>query len=151
MTKFLTGQYIMKDPSSGAISGFNMRIYGHSHSDAFRYPYEWQNASRHGGWDLAEKLIDEGKIYYVHNFHKLKCPTGHAFPYGGTWVCNTCGNSGLDEEWWKIKVMQDGNEWFCVGLGFTNLQESSNFAFGTTRDAAIEAYGILMTSMKGKS
>jgi hypothetical protein len=90
-------------------------------------------------------LIDEGKIYYVHNFHNLKCPLGNAFPYGGTWACNTCGNQGLDEGWWKIKVMRDGAEWCCVGLGFENLQESENLAFGTTRNAAIEAYGLLMT------
>lgn len=39
-----------------------------------------------------------------------------------------------------IKVMKDGNSFCCVGEGFTNLQESNNYAFGDTFENAISNY-----------
>ena len=50
-------------------------------------------------------------------------------------------------EVWKkenSKVFQDGNEWCCIGIDFEDLQASDNYAFGETREAAIENYGKLM-------
>lgn len=147
-----TGQDYIKNPCSSSISGFNMKIYGHSYCDAFQYPHERQDADRHGGWDLAERLIDEGKIYFVHNFHRSHggCDNGHAFPYGGTWACNTCNCDHIDKPWWTIKVMKDGNAWCCVGESFVKLQESDNYAFGDTKDEAIQNYGDLFIASPDK-
>lgn len=131
--------------SGSALAGFNRRIFGSSYVDAFKYPNEQQNGDMIAGWYKACEMIDAGKIYFVHNFHHSHggC-SGHAFQYGGFWVCNTCGCKSVDEKWWIIKVLKDGNVWCCVGEGFENLQESDNFAFGDTRDEAINNYGTLM-------
>lgn len=123
-----------------AAAGFNRCVGGWTWIDAFQYPHEKTDRYLHGGWDLAQKLIDKGEIYYVHNFHRLDCETGYAFPYGGTWVCNTCGKQDLMNDKWKIKVFKDGNAWCCVGLNFVNLQESDNYAFGKTRQESIDTY-----------
>ena len=141
-----TGQDYIKNPCGSSISGFNLRIYGHSYNDAFRHQPERSDRDRCGGWDLACRLIDEGKIFYRHNFHKSHggCENGFAFPYGGTWVCNTCDNAHLDKPWWIIKVMKDGNAYCCVGEAFVNLQESECYAFGDTKEEAIKIYGDLM-------
>lgn len=130
-----------------ANAGFNRRVGGASWNECFTYQHERENRDLHYGFDLADKWINEGKIFYLHNFHHThsKC-TGHAFRYGGFWVCNTCCNQGVDRPWWSIKVFKDGNAWCCVGLGFENLQASENYAFGDTRDGAIDAYGTLMLS-----
>lgn len=117
--------------------GFNRRVYGHTYNEAFQYPHDYDS---YGGWTLAEKLIDEGKIYSVHNFHSLDCKGGFAFYYGGTFVCNTCGGAHLDNDKWKIRVFKDGAAWCCVGLGFENLQESDNYAFGDSKNEVIENY-----------
>lgn len=144
MNKYMTGQYVIKDPSGSAICGFNCRIGGHSYLDTFQYPHERTDAERHAGWELADRMIEAGKLFFVHNFHKLSCEKGHAFPYGGTWACNTCNRDHIDEPWWKIKVFKDGNAWCCIGVDFEDLQASNNYAFGETREAAIENYGRLM-------
>lgn len=144
--RFLTGQDVIKNPCGSSISGFNCRVGGYSYLDTFRYPHERTDGARHGGWDLADKMIAEGRLFFVHNFHKLECERGFAFPYGGTWVCNECGRNHLDREWWKIRVFKDGNAWFCIGVGFVNLQESDNYDFGDTREEAINNYGKKMLS-----
>ena len=147
-----TGQDIIKNPCGSSIAGFNRRIFGSSYNESFQYPHERSNHEMQGGWSLAEKLIEEGKIYYIHNFHRSHggCSNGHAFQYGGTWVCNTCNRSRLDAEWWKIKVYKDGNAWCCVGTGFENLQESDNYAFGDTKEEAIQNYGDCMEALADK-
>jgi len=49
-------------------------------------------------------MIKEGEIYYTHTFpHGCK---DLSFKYGGSDVCNSCGNSGLGKSWWNIKVMK---------------------------------------------
>lgn len=142
-TTFLAAQdmtdYSFVCNGGSAAVGFNRRVGGETYLDCFRYPHERTDRYLHSGWDLAEKLIDAGKIYFVNNFHHLDC-NGFAFRYGGTWVCNSCGGSHLDNEKWKIRVFKDGDAWCCVGLGFINLQESTNYAFGHTRDESIENY-----------
>lgn len=145
INKFLTAQDMTDYPavcnggSGGA--GFNRRVYGSTYLEAFQYPHEFQDVYLNAGYRLADKLIDQGKIYYVHNFHHLDCRRGgYAFQYGGFWVCNDCGGSNLENEKWKIKVFKDGNNYCCVGLGFENLQESSNYGFGDTKEDAIKDY-----------
>lgn len=124
--------------SAGA--GFNRCVSGETYFDAFKYPHEKTDAYLNDGWNLAQKLIDRGEIYYVQNFHRYDCKNGYAFPYGGTWVCNVCGKRDLMSDKWKIRVFKDGNQWCCVGIGFVNLQESTNYAFGNTREESIDNY-----------
>jgi len=151
MNKYMTGQDVLKNPNGSSISGFNCRIGGHSYLDTFSYPHERTDMDRHNGWDIADKLIKSGELFFVHNFHYLSCEKGLAFPYGGTWACNTCNSDHLDCIWWKIKVFKDGSQWCCIGLDFENLQESDNYAFGETRESAIESYGRLMLAMSEKA
>ncbi|PCI54177.1 MAG: hypothetical protein COB36_10835 [Alphaproteobacteria bacterium] len=141
-----TGQDYIKNPCGSSIAGFNLRQGGHSYNETFHYPHERTDGHRHGGWELADRLIDEGKIFFLHNFHSSHggCPNGFAFPYGSTWACNTCNNDHLDKSWWAIKVMKDGDAWCCVGEEFINLQESDCYAFGDTKKEAIENYGTVM-------
>lgn len=88
-------------------------------------------------------MIQAGEIYSVHPFPHAAC-TGAAFAFGGTWACNSCNNDHLDKPWWRVRVMPDGDAWCVVGEGFQNLQESSNYAFGDTRQDALSAYAALM-------
>ena len=144
MAKLLFSEAFLKYPGGDAGGGFNSRILGHSRNEAMQ---NFQYAgSRESGWHAADKLAREGKLYAVHNFHHSHECKGHAFPYGGTFVCNECNRSRLDEPWWAIKCYPDGNAWCCVGLDFEDLQSSDCFAFGDTYEAAISAYGDLMTA-----
>lgn len=149
--KFKYAQDVLRDTSSGsANAGFNRRVGGDSYAEAFQYEHERHDREMYAGWNLADKMINEGKLFYVHNFHHSHegCD-GHAFRYGGSMVCNTCGKSALEKEWWKIKVYKDGNAWCCIGTGFENLQESDNVAFGDTRNEAIDNYGKVMATRTG--
>lgn len=136
--KFVTAQDYFKSCSVDVAMGFNRRVYGESFTEAVRQG----EAGIATGWQIADDAIREGKIYYLHNMHSDgRCC---AFPYGGTWVCNGCGNSLLNKPWWIIRVFKDGNAWCCVGEGFENLQESDNYAFGKDREEAINNYRALM-------
>ncbi len=148
--KLEMSQDIMRNPGGTASAGFNRRVYGTPYNDCFQHDHERFDRDLHGGWDLADRLIAEGKLYSVHNFHRSHgdCPNGYAFQYGGQWVCNTCGDSGVDRPWWAIKVFPDGDAWCCIGLGFEDLQASDNYAFGKTREQAIANYGNLMSAVK---
>jgi hypothetical protein len=130
-----------------APAGFNSKVLGDTYSQVFAWPHARFSGGMNSGWNLAEKLIAEGKIYYWHNFHFLSGCKGHAFTYGGTWACNTCNCDGFQKPWWIVRVEQDGDAWICRGEGFINLQESDNYAFGATRDEAIKNYGELMLSV----
>ena len=143
--KFLLSQDVMKYPGGSASAGFNQRVHGNSYSDTFKYPHQQFDRELSSGWYLADEMIRDGKLFYVHNFHDIDCPKGYAFPYGGTWACNTCNRDHFEKEWWKIKVFKDGNAWCCIGVDFENLQESENYAFGDMRDEAIRNYGLLMS------
>ena len=128
--KLLMAQDIIPNADGTVMSGFNTKVQGGSYYYAFN-----------SGWNLAEEFINEGKIYYVHNFHNSECPmNGHAYLFGGIWVCNECGKNNVGKKWWTIRVFQDGNKWCCVGEGFVNVQESDNYAFGKTRKKAIKNY-----------
>jgi hypothetical protein len=147
INKFKTAQYIIKN--SAGMHGFNRRIYGETFNEAFGYPCA-HDPSGWAGFELVEKMIMSGKIYFVHRFRHIKYRKGeeickgYAFPYGGTYVCNTCNNSKLNRHWWKVKVYKDGTAWCCVGEGFEDLQKSDNYAFGETREESLEKYEVLM-------
>lgn len=143
MDKFALAQDVLKHAGGSVGAGFNRRVQGMTYNECFRFPTEQFDRELHAGWDKADEMIKEGKLFYVHNFHNLACH-GYAFQYGGCFVCNTCQRERLEREWWKIKVMKDGTAWCCVGNGFVNLQESDNYAFGDTREDAIEKYGAMM-------
>ena len=140
-----SAQDFLKDTASGETrGGFNSRIQGHTllqTTEGIPSGSRW--GQRSWGWEMADKMIKEGKIYFTHNFHQSHqgCEKGYAFPYGGTWACNTCNSDGFQKDWWNIKVFQDGDAWCCVGEGFENLQESDCYAFGDSREEAIGAYG----------
>ena len=135
--KLLTAQHIFKNAGGQLSAGFNQAIYGDLLD--ITQPKEVIR-----GYCKAENMIADGEVYYVHNFHKIEC-TGHrpsdAFIYGGFWVCTSCGKKSIDKPWWIIKVERDGDSWCCKGENFINLQESDNYAFGTTREEAIRNYG----------
>lgn len=143
--KLKMAQDVLKDYSGGH-GGFNSRIFGHTYQDRFGYP-AYVDRAEVAGFYLADKMIMDGRLYYVQPFKHLaygQICKGHPFPYGGTWVCNTCNNSGLDQPWWKVKVYKDGNAWCCIGPDFEDLQESNDYAFGDTRDEALANYEKLM-------
>ncbi|MEE8423856.1 MAG: hypothetical protein V3S49_04890 [Thermodesulfobacteriota bacterium] len=124
------------------MAGFNNRIMGSVYNEVFKYPHNYDMFS---GWEIAGKMIADGKIYFLHNFHNSHSGcTGYAFQYGGFWVCNTCRKKSVDDKWWIIKVYKDGNAWCCVGEDFEDLQTSGNYAFGDTREEAIKNYGDIM-------
>jgi hypothetical protein len=90
-------------------------------------------------------MISAGKIYFVHPFPHGKCKaTG--FIYGGTWACNACNSDGFQKPWWNVRVIKDGMAWCVVGEGFEDLQASSNYAFGDTKQQALDAYAELMNA-----
>ena len=152
MNKLLFGDDVIKNGAGYALAGFNRRVLGSTQSEAFKYPHERVNRELHGGWELADRMIREGKLYYVHNFHQShECKDGWAFQYGGSWVCNGCNHSHLDKPWWTIKVYKDGNAWCCVGLEFEDLQESDCYSFGDTREESIKNYGDLMIQQDAES
>jgi len=136
---------VLKGSGGSAFGGFNSRIMGHDYSQTMS-GRTWDIGQTVAGWRLADDMVRAGKLYAVHNFHHSHECAGHAFPYGGTFVCNECGKSRLEKEWWTIKCYVDGNAWCCVGPDFEDLQSSDCFAFGDTYDAAIAAYGDLMVS-----
>lgn len=143
MNKIKTAQDVLVNPGGYYSAGFNQRIFG---LECPEITPSYGSSPQYHGWNHAEQMVQAGLLFYVHNFHMVECKTGYAFPYGSTWVCNTCQKEQLDRPWWSIRVQKDGNEWFCTGLDFVDLQESQNFAFGQTREAAIEAYGCLFNS-----
>lgn len=129
--------FFARHTDADILCGFNRRILGEGMPT---YP---TNIDTQNGWWKADEMIRAGKIYFVEPFPHNNCK-GHAFLYGGRWVCNTCGHGNLFKSWWVIKVMKDGKAWCCIGSDFKDLQESDNYAFGDTREEAIEKYGELM-------
>ena len=139
MSEMLMAQDLLKTEDSYVRGGFNTRLLGGSFRDVAdnnpRQPYCH-------GFNLAERMIEEGKIFYTHIF-KCECG-GSVFQYGTTWICRKCDKKNREKPWWIIKVFMDGNAWCCIGLDFINLQESENYAFGNTRQEAIDEYDKIM-------
>jgi len=142
MEKLKYAQDLIKTSNSSVACGFNMFIMGHRKPN-FGDGHHDINA-RLQGYEYAESMAKKGEIAFTHKF-RCKCCGGCPFQYGGFWVCNDCGGKNVDNDWWKVKVEKDGNEYCAHGLDFINLQESDNYAFGKTFDEALKEYGKLMT------
>lgn len=140
----------MSQAGGEAGCGFNARLMGETYSDATANIRDGRRyGERAAGWNLADGMARKGKLYAIHNFHHSHECSGHAFPYGGKFVCETCtwpGYPDLRKDWWAIKCYPDGNAWCCVGLDFEDLQASDNYAFADTYEGAIKAYGDLMVA-----
>ncbi|MNT26894.1 hypothetical protein D3C86_1700550 [compost metagenome] len=92
-------------------------------------------------------MVRDGKIYSVHPFPHGNCKST-GFVYGGTWACNGCNSDGFQKPWWAVRIMKDGDAWMVMGEGFEDLQASSNYAYGNTREEALNAYAALMEPAK---
>ena len=124
--------------------GFNSRVQGVEFCSATDGAYK---AERMQGWWKANEMIRDGKIYFVHPFRHGQCKyTG--FVYGGTWACNGCNRDGFQKPWWSVRIMKDGDAWVVMGEGFEDLQISANYAYGNTREDALNAYAALMEQNK---
>ena len=130
---FKTAHDILKNPNNLYAIGFNRALYGD------KFPNVTEPIEVKQGYFHAKDMIEDGKVFYVHNFHDIECKE-KAFLYGGFWCCNSCGKRGVDKDYWVVKVFKDGNEHCCIGEGFINLQESDNYGFGKTKLEAIKSY-----------
>lgn len=134
-------QDLIKTNNPSVASGFNMFVSGY---DVPLHHEFHDHVAREQGYDYAKEMAKKGEITFTHKF-RCECG-GYPLMYGGFWCCNSCGGKNVDEDWWKIKVEKDGNEFCCHGLDFVTITESDNCAFGGTFDIAIENYGKLMQS-----
>lgn len=126
------------------MAGFNVFISGGREPEIQEYGDKTEGYAMHKGYQYASKMAKEYGIAFTHRFKCGSTESCYPFEYGGFFVCNYCGNKGVDKDWWKIKVEKDGNAYCCHGLDFINLQESDNVAFGYTFEEAIKNYGKLM-------
>lgn len=138
MEKLKYAQDLIKTSSVHVNCGFNQFIGGADEPKKSDYGSHEQWYAELQGYEYAKDMAKRSGIAFT---HKFKCGCGgYAFQYGGFWVCNKCGNKGVDKEWWKIKVEKDGNQFCCHGLDFEDLQSSNNYAFGETFETAINNY-----------
>jgi len=148
MEKLKTAQELIKTRNSNIMGGFNQFIYGMGQPNRSDYGDKSQWYEEQQGYDFAKKMAKEDAISFTHIFKcgskKNNC---HPFTYGGSIVCNSCNRSGVDKEWWKIKVEKDGNSFCCHGLDFQDLNSSNNYAFGDTFEAAISNYETVMLAV----
>ena len=135
--------------SVSVMAGFNAFVYGFGEPKNRDYGDKTQWYSELQGYECAKKMAKNNGIPFTSVF-KCRESRCHPFSYGGFFVCNDCGNSGVDKDWWKIQVEKDGSEFCCHGLDFINLQESSNYAFGKTFEDAIYNYEMLMLKQYNK-
>ena len=136
-------QDLIKASNRNVLGGFNTFINGGQEPKGHEYGDKSEWYARLQGYQYAEKMAKKNGIAFTKPFKCGKSSGCHPFEYGGSFVCNSCGNSGVDKDWWKIKVEKDGNAYCCHGLDFINLQESDNVAFGDTFEEAIKNYGEL--------
>lgn len=140
--KLLTCQYIFPNAPPSYAAGFNSRVYGESYQEACGYPCA-HDGNRISGWQKADDMVNEGKIYSIYRFKHLafdKICKGISFSYGGQKVCNECGKARVDAPWWVVKIEKDGAAYCIKGENFENLQESDNYAFGDTKIEALNNY-----------
>lgn len=140
MEKLKSAQELIKCSNVHVSIGFDRFIYG-DRSPNYQDGINWYSELQ--GYEYAKKMAKEESIAFTYVF---KCKESNCYPfmYGGFFVCNDCGRKGVDKEWWKIKVEKYGNEFCCHGLDFTNITESSNYAFGKTFEESISNYGKIM-------
>lgn len=146
MEKLKTAENYIKS-SPDVMCGFNQFIYGSGEPRRSDYGSSSQWYAEQKGYDYAKKMAKEKGIAFTHIFKCGNSESCHPFSYGGFFVCNSCGNKGVDKEWWKIKVEKDGNAFCCHGLDFQDLQSSNNYAFGYTFEDAISNYEKVMLSI----
>ena len=143
MEKLKYAQDLIK-ASTSVMGGFNTFISGGQEPKGHEYGDKSEWYARLQGYQYAQKMAKEDGSAFTKPFKCGSSENCFPFEYGGFFVCNSCGNKGVDKEWWKIKVEKDGNAYCCHGLDFVKLQESDNVAFGDTFDEAIKNYGELM-------
>jgi hypothetical protein len=136
-TSFKEAQEILEDITpnyvlGSEIHGFNWRLQGYDRRD-----FDGDCRS----YQLADDAINKGLIFYIEPF-KCKCGN-YRFEYGGGWACNDCQNCISAPKWWHVKVEKDGNAFICKGDGFEDLQISDNYAYGLTRQEALDNYRLL--------
>jgi len=144
MEKLKYAQDLIKASNPHSSCGFNTFITGGQEPKGHEYGDKSEWYARLQGYQYAEKMAKEDGIAFTKPFKCGASDNCHPFVFGGFFVCNACGNKGVDKEWWKIKVEKDGNAYCCHGLDFINLQESDNYAFGDTFEEAIDNYEKLM-------
>ena len=108
--------YLSERASGYARGGFNSRLHGETRGETLYLINAgpiW--ADTYAGWESADRMIKEGLV----------------FSY--TKVC------GKDV---PFKCYADGDSFCCVGEGFTNLQESSNYAFGDSFEEALANFKV---------
>lgn len=105
-----TAQDYIKNSTGYCMGGFNSRLFGDSFTETTRSARGYVFNQLSAGWYLADEMIKKGKIY------SRKKIGGKEF---------------------EFKCFKDGEKYCCVGKGFENLQESDNYAFGDSFDAAI--------------
>ena len=112
-----SAQDYLKETASGETrGGFNSRIQGNTNRECMNgMPHGSRWGQRNNGWDIADKMIKEGKIYSKIYSNKL-----------GQKI--------------EFKCMPDGNMWCCVGANFIDLQESDNYEFGDSWADAINKF-----------
>lgn len=144
LKKLKTAQELIK-ANSNVMGGFNQFIFGSPPPKRGDYGSGDQWYSETQGYEYAKEMAKKGEIYFTWVF---KCGVNtdcFPFMFGGVFVCNSCGRSNVDKDWWVIKVEKDGNEYCCHGLDFEDLQSSDNYAFGGTFEQSITNYGNKMS------
>lgn len=114
ISKLKMAQDLLPPYQGGHVNGgFNSRVYGEGKSTAVYMDTGSIRGDREVGYDAADKMIMEGKIFSVYSIN------------------------GKDFE---FKCMKDGDSWCCIGPDFVNLQESDCYAFGESYGDAIINY-----------
>jgi len=144
--KILDAQDLINCHYPSVNAGFNTFIQGYTYSDLMDR-YDFSEASQ--GFNKAEEMANAGAISFRKLFN-CKCGGGTHL-YGGFIKCFKCDGDSSKVEWFNIRVEKDGNEFCCHGMSFENLQESENYAFGSTFQKAINNYEDQMRSINGYS
>lgn len=109
--------YLPETATGHCRGGFNSRLHGDSLLKTIDGDGQgYICGQRISGWEIADKMIMRGEIY---------------------------SKAVIDNKEICFKCFLDGDTWCCVGEDFINLQESSCYAFGDTRDDAIKRYAAI--------
>jgi len=113
----LAQDYLKETVSGETRGGFNARLQGQTFSqcmDGMPAGHRW--GQRNAGWELAENMINRGEI-----FSEIVTDNGRV----------------------EFKCFLDGDSFCCIAPEFINLQESDCYAFGDTRQQAIDKFLML--------
>lgn len=100
-----------------------------------RLDMEYQR-NRVSGYNIAVYGLAESSInkFYTTDREEIK----NYFEEASNWILE--GKLYFFRDGIIMKVLKDGDSYCCIGPHFTNLQESDEYAFGTTFEGAIENY-----------